>query len=674
MAHDASIPASSKAIALSASVAAQWRAMSHEARLPRTPRGLDRLHLTIEELCQRLVPRRRQSLRFAQQVVAMEPRFRDMTDEQLGEAAGRMREMIRLDRATREQMVEAMAIVCEAAARTLRMRPYPVQIAGAFVIHCGGIAEMATGEGKTLVAGLAATLAGWRGQGCHVITVNDYLAKRDAEVVGPLLAFCGLSVAVIQERMSQAQRRAAYAADVTYATNKEVTADFLRDRLVLGRRRSLASALTAKMAGRETDRAQHVVMRGLACAIVDEADSVLIDEAVTPLIISADGENAEESLAYEQAAGLAAELEPGTDYLVDRANREVTLTARGRGRIDELAEGLGGVWAGRRRRLELATQAVQVRELFLRGQHYIVDGGKVVIVDEFTGRLMPDRTWRAGVHQAVEAKEGLAIQPAKQTLARLSFQRFYRMYPKLGGMTGTAREARGELWRTYRLPVVAIPTHRPSRRRVDREQLHPTAFARWVAVMAEIRRVRETGRSVLVGTRSVEASEQLGAMLTKAGLEHQVLNAVRHAEEAAIVARAGEPGRITVATNMAGRGTDIKLHPEVAAAGGLAVIATERHESPRVDRQLIGRCGRQGDAGSAVVIMSCEDELLRRYAPGWVMGLLRVCAKRSRGGAVARWLLGYVQKRAAGAAARQRRSVVRQDEELDEQLGFAGDQ
>ena len=664
--------ASSASPALPASL---WRNLASQRKPPKHLKGLDALWTRLEGRVQLAMPRRRRCLRFAARVARVWPRYEAMSDDELRAAAAQSRALFHLGRETEADLPTAMAIVCEAAKRQVGLRPYLVQIAGAYAIHRGYVAEMATGEGKTLVASLAATLAGWRGRGCHVITVNDYLAQRDAQLMRPIYRFCGLSVAHVDGPMPPDQRRAAYNADITYCTNKEVTADFLRDRLMLGRQASsgLASALLQTMSGTPVGRLDQLVMRGLEQAIVDEADSVLIDEAVTPLIISADSPNPEQQEAYQQAAAIARDLVPRQHYRVNRQHRETSLTSRGRARVDELTEELGGIWAGRRRRYELVTQALTVKELFLRDQHYVVRDGKIVIVDEFTGRLMPDRTWRAGVHQAAEAKEGLEIQPPKQTLARISFQRFFRLYKRLGGMTGTAWENRGELWQTYRLPVVRIPTHRRCIRRMHRPRLYRTAEARWAAVVEEVQRVHAGGRSILIGTRSVEASEQLSRRLTEAGLEHQVLNAVRHEEEAHVVEGAGQPGRITVATNMAGRGTDIKLHPDVAAAGGLHVIATERHESGRVDRQLFGRAARQGDPGSGVAITSCEDELIRRYARSSMGWMLRSAAATGAGaGPLTRAMLKAVQRRAQAMAARQRAGVLRSDDWLDEQLGFAG--
>jgi len=638
------------------------------------PKGLDAAWNAAAGAVTHLVPRRQRFLARADAVVALEKEFGDLSDARLRETAQTLRDVFRRGRETDEDLNRAFALVREVAARQIGERPFPVQVAGAFAIDAGCVAEMATGEGKTLTATLPATVAGWRGRGCHIVTFNDYLARRDADWMGRIYGFCGLSVAHVEQGMKPPERRAAYQADVTYGSNKEVTADFLRDRLALGRTRGLSAALVAKLAdgaGSGTDR---VVQRGLHHAIVDEADSVLIDEAVTPLIISGEAPNPEQVEAFQQAAALAAQLEEGRHYRVSERRREIDLTAVGKGMLGRLAEPLGGLWHGARRREELVTQALTARRFYLTGQQYILDDGKVVIVDEFTGRLMPDRTWRDGLHQAIEAKEAVEVHPPKDTYARLSFQRFFRMYRKLSGMTGTASEARREFWQIYGLPVVVIPTNRPCIRDVKPDRVLATEAAKWRVIVAEIHRLHAHGRPVLVGTRSVRASEQLSGLLTAEGLEHPVLNAVHHAEEAQIVAGAGQEGRITVATNMAGRGTNILLGRGVADLGGLHVIATERHEAGRIDRQLFGRCARQGDLGTAQAIVSLEDELPRRHA-SYLSALLRR-RYAGRGDEVSSGLTRRVfdlgQRRAERMALRQRKTVLRTDDWLDEYLGFAG--
>jgi len=647
---------------------AMWRMLASRAVKQKLPKGIDAVWDAAVGLVVPFVPRRGRLMRKAAAIVALESEYTDLSDARLRESLAQMRSEFRVGRTSREQLDHAFAMLREAAWRSLELRPYPEQIAAALALNAGCVAEMATGEGKTLAATLPATIAGWRGRGCHVITVNDYLAKRDAEWMAPMYRYCGLSVAHIEGPTPAPERRRGYNADVTYLTNKEVAADYLRDRLALGRTTRLPSALLDKMTDGEKSL-DKLVMRGLEYGIVDEADSVLIDEAVTPLIISGEAPNSQQTAAFAQAAKVAAELDLEKHFRIDQRYREVTLTSEGRQRAADLSEPFGGIWRGSRRREELLTQALTARQLYQHGKQYVVQDEKVVIVDEFTGRLMPDRTWRDGLHQAVEAKENLEVQPPKDTLARISFQRFFRGYRVLSGMTGTAWEGRHEFWLIYHMPVVRIPTHRRCARRQNPGRVFHSPEAKWEAIVDEIKKIHETGRPILVGTRSVRSSEHLSKLLTESSLEHEVLNAVRHAEEASIVAEAGQEGRITVATNMAGRGTDIKLGRGVEGKGGLHVITTEWHESGRIDRQLFGRCGRQGDPGSTESYASFGDELIVRYH--------RRLARRANGdgeasGPSGRRAVRLAQHRAERLALRQRKQVLKTDDWLDEFLGFAG--
>ena len=648
--------------------------LSQRSRSVELPHGTDAGWDFAVGVTKRFVPRRRIFLRRAQRVLDLQTRYMQMSDAVLADESRRLKELFRCGRDKLDDLIPAFATIREVAFRQIGERPFLVQVAGAMALEAGCITEMATGEGKTLTATMPATIAGWRGKGCHVITTNDYLAQRDAEWMRPIYKFCGLSVGHIMQDMASPARRAAYQADITYCTNKELTADFLRDRLALGRLQGLPSALLDKIAYGAGSGTDQLVQRGLHYAIVDEADSILIDEAVTPLIISGAAPNQEQVVAFQQAADLANQLEFPTHYTENQRYREIDFTPAGTRRLEELAEPLGGIWHGRRRREELVNQALAAKHHYLLEKQYVIQEGKVVIVDEFTGRLMPDREWRDGLHQAVEAKESLTVNPPKETYARISFQRFFRLYPKLSGMTGTAAEAWKEFWQIYHLPVVVIPTNRPCARRMLPDRVMATEEAKWNAVVAEIQAMRESGRPVLVGTRSVRASEHLSGLLTAQGLEHQVLNAVRHAEEAQIVAGAGQPGKITVATNMAGRGTDIKLSRGVSELGGLHVIATERHEAQRVDRQLFGRCARQGDPGSAHAIVCLQDELVRRHAPHLAAALGRRYGNTSAdiSDRLSRGLFNLAQARAQRMALRQRKGVLRTDDWLDEYLGFAG--
>jgi preprotein translocase subunit SecA len=666
---------------------ATWQMLADQVRTEPLPKNLDAIWDAAKGYLGRLKFRTGHYLARARKVLSYDAYYAKMSDADLRSAALDYRALFRTGRDKPADLLKAVALVREVAARKRGEKHYFVQVAGALAMLDGCVAEMATGEGKTLTATLTATIAGWRGRGCHVITVNDYLARRDAELMRCIYEFCGLTVASLDGETEPPQRRAAYLCDITYCTNKEVCADFLRDRLSLGRLKTLPSALLGKMLyGQGTDR---LVMRGLAFAIVDEADSVLIDEAVTPLIISGDAPNSEQVEAFQQAADIAARLVKGKHYKANPRYHEVELTDEGFEMVMDLSEPYGGLWNGARRAEELVNQALTAREFYLKGKQYVVAKGipsgnkqiqedpdkeKIVIVDEFTGRLMPDRTWREGLHQAIEAKEQIIVNPPKDTYARVSFQRFFRSYRRLCGMTGTGAEGRRELWQIYKLPVVIIPTNKKCIRKQYRDRIFSTEDSKFIAIVKEIQRLHARGQPILVGTRSVKTSERLSDMLTNLGLPHQVLNAVRHAEEAHIIAQAGAKGRITVATNMAGRGTDIKLARGVTELGGLAVIATERHESRRVDRQLFGRAARQGDPGRAQAFVCLEDELIARHAPkfGRLARLLAGHGIRPLHNPFLPTLFKRAQKKAQRMALSQRRSVLSTDDWLDESLGFAG--
>ncbi len=613
-------------------------------------------------------------LRRAKRILTSEAELVDLADDKLREQAQELRVRFRCGKDTPADIERAAALVREVTMRQLGIKHFAVQVAGALALEAGCIVEMATGEGKTITATIPAVIAGWRGKGCHIITANDYLAGRDAKEMAPVYQFCGLTVASIDPDMPPPDRKQAYLGDITYTTNKEAAADFLRDRLALGKMTGLSETLLAKIANGADSGANRLVQRGLNYAIVDEADSILIDEAVTPLIISGDAPNPQQAEAFYEGAQLASQLSSGTDFRVNQRYREVELTNAGKRKLVELGRKMGSLWHGKRRREEMVTQALTASEFYLQGKQYVLQEDKVVIVDEFTGRLMPDREWRDGLHQAVTAKEGLEVQPPKDTYARISFQRFFRMYRQLSGMTGTATEATAEFWQVYHLPIVIIPTNRPCIRQSLPDRVFATQQAKWHAIVQEIGRLSGTGRPVLIGTRSVEASELLSELLTSKAIKHDVLNAVRHAEEAQVVAGAGKPGQVTVATNMAGRGTDIKLGPGVADAGGLHVIASERHEARRIDRQLFGRSARQGDPGSSQAFVALEDELLARHAP-IVGGMMRKhfgSHDIETSSAITRGMFNLAQKRAERMALRQRKGVLKTDNWLNEYLGFAG--
>jgi len=568
----------------------------------------------------------------------------------------------------------ALAYISEAAHRSLGLCPFPVQIMGSLVLLQGFLAEMATGEGKTLTAALAAVISGWKGLPCHIVTVNDYLAKRDTIELEPLYSFCGLSTGHVIGSMPPEERRINYIKDVVYTTSKEILADFLRDRLKAGNCHHPGIRLIHSFVPFNDAQTDQMVMRGLHTAIVDEADSVLIDEAVTPLIISRPMENEPLKQAIEIAHTMSPKFVPDIHYKVMDLYREVRITDKGKEELRKASTHFPGIWRGLSRQEEIIKLMIQAQALFHRDKHYVIQDNKVVIVDEFTGRLMPSRSWSHGLHQAVEAKEGVEITDPMETLARLSFQRFFRLFPQLSGMTGTGSEARGEFWQIYRLPVTRIPTNRPCIRKQLSDRVFTTKAQKIDAIVREIQTINNTGRPILVGTRNVAASEDLSLRLNQAGMDCQIINAVRHEAEARIVADAGNQERITIATNMAGRGTDIKLGPGVEGLGGLHVLATERHESSRIDRQLFGRCARQGNPGSAQAFISLEDELIHRYVPKSIQKCFGMIYLKNNLRLSGKILYAYAQKKAEKLAYYQRKSVLRSDKWLTQALSFAGEE
>ncbi len=571
---------------------------------------------------------------------ALEPTIAALSDEALRAKTAEFRTRLSNGEMLDSILHEAFAVVREAAKRTLNMRHFDVQLVGGMVLHQGKIAEMRTGEGKTLVATLAVYLNALPGQGVHVVTVNDYLARRDAEWMGKIYRFLGLTVGVVVSGQDREAKREAYAADITYGTNNEFGFDYLRDNMAF--------------------RADERVQRGLNFAIVDEVDSILIDEARTPLIISGPAEESTElyykinaiipKLTRQQTEG-----GPG-DYTVDEKTRQAFLTEAGHEKVERLLVEAGLLERGASLYdvsslvlMHHLNAALRAHSLYRREVDYIVRNNEVIIIDEFTGRMMPGRRWSEGLHQAVEAKEGVPVQNENQTLATITFQNYFRLYNKLAGMTGTADTEAFEFQQIYGLEVVVIPTHRPMIRQDLGDQVYRTTREKHAAILSDIQDCHRRGQPVLVGTASIEASEVLSKILQNEKIPHQVLNAKHHEREAHIVAEAGRPGAVTIATNMAGRGTDIvlggnlemelsaadperhtqiraewqKRHDQVIAAGGLHVIGTERHESRRIDNQLRGRSGRQGDPGSSRFYLSLEDNLLRIFGSERISGLMQ---------------------------------------------------
>ncbi|WP_453951595.1 preprotein translocase subunit SecA [Bradyrhizobium sp. USDA 377] len=604
---------------------------------------------------------------------AHENALRIMSDEELRLQVSSVRARLRNAGFTPPLVGRCFALVREAASRTIGQRHYDVQLIAGFGLLKGRLVEMATGEGKTVAATLPAATVALAGYPVHLITVNDYLAQRDASEMRALYEFLGLSVGAVVQGMPKAERRRAYASSVTYCTNKELAFDYLRDRVALAHRSSSLHLSLERLRG-SLQRDEDLVLRGLYFGIVDEADSIFIDEARTPLILSSSTGAGEERLQCEQALEIASGLVAEEHYEIDLAERSLALTKEGRREIGRLAEGLQGVWSSIRAREELVTQALSGMMLFNRDQHYVVIDGKVQIVDESTGRVMPDRSWERGLHQLIEVKEDCELTERRETLARITYQRLFRRYIRLSGMTGTAREVAPEIKSVYGLDVVRIPLNRPSRRRVAPPLVctTPAEKLRIIADRVERLAVAE-GRAVLIGTRSVGASEEISAALNARGIAHALLNAKQDQDEAEVVARAGEPARVTVATNMAGRGTDIRLDPGVAARGGLHVILTEYHDSRRVDRQLFGRCARQGDPGSCEAIVSLQDDVFMIHAGSMTRVIARLVGSRIpvplRFYQSLRWLAQFQAERRHGYVRVQN---VKLDRRLDRVLAFSG--
>jgi len=580
---------------------------------------------------------------------AFEPAFEALSDDELRLKTDEFRERYSTGTTLDDLLPEAFAVVREAGKRALGMRHFDVQLIGGMVLHQGKIAEMRTGEGKTLVATLPAYLNALSGKGVHVITVNDYLATRDSEWMGKLYAFLGMTTGVVISGLDHTEKQAAYAADITYGTNNEYGFDYLRD----------------NMAFSTTDKVQ----RGLNYAVIDEVDSILIDEARTPLIISGPAEDSSEryneinklipKLSRQEQTGENGETEGPGDFSVDEKGKQVFFTEDGHQKIEEMLEAAGLLEAGASlydtaniSLMHHLNAALKAHALFQKDVDYIVKNNEVVIVDEFTGRTMPGRRWSDGLHQAVEAKEGVTVQTESQTLASITFQNYFRLYEKLSGMTGTADTEAFEFQQIYNLEVLVIPTHRPMQRIDHGDLVYLTINEKYNAIIEDLKECNARQQPVLVGTASIESSELLSQALTKAGIKHEVLNAKQHEREAEIVAQAGSPGALTIATNMAGRGTDIvlggsleaelaalksndevainrvksewqKRHDQVLESGGLYIISAERHESRRIDNQLRGRSGRQGDAGSSRFYLSLEDSLMRIFASDRVSSMMQ---------------------------------------------------
>ena len=570
-------------------------------------------------------------------------------------------------------VANAFALVREVSVRTLGQRHFDVQLMGGWALLKGMIAEMETGEGKTLAATLAAGAAALAGVPVHVLTVNDYLTRRDADEMGPIYRALGLSVGCIVHDVPVNRRRDQYLCDITYCTNKEIVFDYLRDKLTLSEMGGAALRLRVESLYVKDPRQSRLLLRGLYYAITDEADSLLIDESRTPLIISGSVVGREEVNFMRTVMDFAESLESGKDFTIDLKTRQVRIKESGEKKIRELILPPDTQWTGTIRKNEMIRRAVSALHLFDLDKDYLIRDGKVQIIDVFTGRVMPDRSWEQGLQQLIEIKEGCEVTKQQETVAKISYQRFFRRYLHLAGMTGTAREVTGEFWSVYGLPVVRIHTHRPLRRKALPDRIFYNRDKRDGYLLERVRELHAAGQPVLIGTGSVAASEAASRLLASAGLEHKVLNAKNDAEEAEIVALAGQHGAITIATNMAGRGTDIKLSHGIVELGGLHVILTELHEAARIDRQLAGRCARQGDPGSYEAILSLDDSIMEG-GKGGLAGLL-VRRLLPKGlffwNLAAKYAIVHVQKETERFHGRMRRDLFKQDVQRKNLMSFS---
>ena len=581
--------------------------------------------------------------------------MQQLTDEQLRDKTREYKKRLAEGATLDDLLPEAFATVREAAKRVLGMEHYRVQIIGGIILHQGRIAEMKTGEGKTLVSTLPAYLNALEGKGVHIVTVNDYLAKRDAEWMGKVHEFLGLTVGVVLNDMKPEERRAAYGCDITYVTNNELGFDYLRDNMVIYK--------------------EQLVQRDLHYCIIDEIDSVLIDEARTPLIISGPGQKSTD--AYYTVAKLVPQLKKEEDYTIDEKQKTVAPTEAGVAKMEKLLHVENLYDAENLELNHLFTQALRAQTMMTRDKDYVVKDGEVVIVDEFTGRLMYGRRYSDGLHQAIEAKEGLEVQRESQTLATITFQNYFRMYDKLAGMTGTAKTEEQEFIKIYGLPVLQVPTNKPIQRKDLPDVIFKNKRGKYKAVVREVERRHATGQPMLIGTTSIEQSEELSHMLDQANIPHSVLNAKYHEREAAIVALAGQKGAVTIATNMAGRGTDISLGEGVAELGGLAIIGTERHESRRIDNQLRGRAGRQGDPGSSQFFLSLEDDLLRIFGGDNIKSFMEKMGLEEDEPINSRMVSNAIQKAQKRVEARNfdiRKYVLEYDDVMNQQRKVVYDQ
>lgn len=632
--------------------------------------GLDGFLKTISRLTHYFTGIERKLMQQAQNVICISNTLTSLSDIELNVALQQYKNTIKQKRRTNKEeiLVNALAHIVEVCERTLNIRPFDVQIMGTLALYQNYVIEMKPGEGKTLTAGLAAILKGWSGFPCHVVTTNDYLATRDVTTLQPIFQRCGVTVGTIVQEMPEEQRRTIYLNDVVYGTSKELLADFLRDKIRLNSELNSHQLLINQF--NKTHSKPQNIMRGLHSVIVDEADSVLSDEATTPLIISVEGQNHLLKEAVLISKSIIDKLQPDIHYTLNARYRDIQLNSIGKEIIDNLSHQLPPIWRLPLWRDELIQQALIAREFFIKEHQYTIIDEKLVIVDEKTGRLMPGRTWRYGLQQAIEAKENIELSNPSETRASLSFQHFFRLYKNLSGMSGTLHGLKNEFWHIYGVHIVSIPSRFPSQLTLSKDIIYKTNEDKWNAVVMQIKHISLQGLPILVGTRSIDDSEKLAEKIRSLGLSCNVLNALYHAEEAKIVEQAGQPYAITIATNMAGRGTDILVNDDINKAGGLHVISTERYESRRIDWQLYGRSGRQGQNGKAVSVLSLEDELFVTYCPIYIQVGLKKMVSITAGQKISLLIYRHIQKKAEHFAFLSRKNMLLNDTRLKNTLPF----
>jgi len=635
----------------------------------------------LEQAATRLFQRFRQKLDYkrhtqksiVEQIDQYQQALKDCLESELTQAIQEIRIQLHKHGLQRSLILKSFAIVREVADRTITQRHYDVQLHAGWLMINGFLAEMETGEGKTLATTLASCTAALAGIPVHVITANDYLANRDCELMNPIYHRLGLSSGSVIEGVEKDQRGVIYRCDIVHSTNKQLAFDYLRDRIEIGSNTDSLSLQFQQMQNEQKNK-QPLLLRGLCFALVDEADSILIDEAKTPLIITKNLPNEELPEIFHNALSLASSLSNNVDYTVNSQSREIELTPKGEQSLDDLIQKLPPHWHNKRKRETRVKQALATEYFYKKNKHYIVRENKIQIVDEFTGRIMADRSWEQGLHQMIEAKEGCLLSEQREPLARISYQTFFSRYLQLGGTSGTLKEVSAEMQRVYGLKVIKVATNRPSKRIIQSESIYRNKDIKKQVFLKQVDIFYQQNRPVLVGTSSVEESEQVSQWLGEKNLPHRLLNAKQDKEEADIIAQAGQRQTITVATNMAGRGTDIKLAPSVIELGGLHVIALNLNDSRRIDRQLYGRCGRQGEPGSAEAILSLEDSALEEY---YSSAMLKVLAKlcplnRPIADFIGKIILRSPQHKNEKDQCKIRRSLIQQDKQLRKTLAFSG--